>query len=135
MNMRMIVTILLMVIFMGCKESTPERPIIGIETSYGIIKIELHPKAAPHTVHRFLQFVDRGFFKNSSFYRVMTNFNQPSDQYKANIIQGGLWRTSAHLKDTLVGIPHESTKESGLTHKRWTLSLARNEAGTATTEF
>lgn len=122
-------------LLVGCKESTDEKPIIGIDTSHGLIKIELYPDKAPHTVHRFLQFVERGLFKKSSFYRVMNNFNQPSDTYKANIIQGGLWRTSAHLKDTLTGIPHESTKESGLSHTKWTVSLARNEAGTATTEF
>lgn len=133
--MRAIIFIFCFWVLVGCKESTPERPIIGIETSSGWIKIELYPQAAPHTVSRFLQFVERDLFRNSSFYRVMHNYNQPSDTYKANIIQGGLWKTSAHLKDTLAGIPHESTKESGLSHKRWTVSLARNEAGTGTTEF
>jgi peptidyl-prolyl cis-trans isomerase A (cyclophilin A) len=38
-------------------------------------------------------------------------------------------------KRNLPGIPHESTKQTGILHKDGVISLARLEPGTATTEF
>jgi peptidyl-prolyl cis-trans isomerase A (cyclophilin A) len=120
---------------MGCKNTNFKSPTIEIETNFGDIYVELYPDKAPKTVAGFLHFVDSGYFKNASFYRVMKKDDQPSNQFKAELIQGGLWRNNYKKQESIPGIPHETTKETGILHKRGTISLARNEPGTASTEF
>lgn len=106
-----------------------------IETRQGDIVIELYPEQAPRSVEAFLTYVKRGYYRNSSFYRVLNDENQPSDALKAALIQGGTYRSQPRLNDTLPGIPHESTNITNILHKDGTISLARTEPGTATTEF
>jgi peptidyl-prolyl cis-trans isomerase A (cyclophilin A) len=53
----------------------------------------------------------------------------------SELIQGGLWANKNDRHDSLKGIPHESTNITGLHHTNGTISLARQEPGTATTEF
>jgi peptidyl-prolyl cis-trans isomerase A (cyclophilin A) len=52
----------------------------------------------------------------------------------AELIQGGLWGIGKS-KEHLPGIPHEPTSLTGLKHLNGSLSLARQDTGTATTEF
>ena len=114
--------------------SSPHKnPHIEIQTSSGDIEIELYPKQAPKTVAAFLSYVDSGYYKNTTFYRVLNDENQPSDAFKSEIIQGGLWGLGRNKK--IAGIPHEPTNQTHLQHKDGTISLARLEPGTANTEF
>ena len=99
----------------------------------GDIEVELYPTQAPKTVAAFLSYVDSGFYKNTTFYRVLNDDNQPSDAFKSEIIQGGLWGLGRNKK--IPGIPHESTNQTHIQHKDGTISLARLEPGTANTEF
>ncbi len=128
-------SICLMILLTACTQSTPERPVVEVETRFGNFKIELYAKEAPHTVQRFLEFVERGYYKRASFYRILNEENQPSNTLKAYVIQGGIWESNPLVKDTLTGIPHESTASSGILHTTGTISMARLEPGTATTEF
>jgi len=116
-----------------CCSNTDKNPHIEIRSSIGSIEVELYPDKAPKSVAAFLSYVDSGFYKNTSFYRVLTDQNQPSDAFKSNLIQGGLWRTGR--RKNLTGIPHEPTNQTGIQHKNGVISLARLEPGTATTEF
>lgn len=120
----------------GCTSSTAVKgPRVLVRTGAGNFVIELYPDKAPKSVAAFLSYVDSGYYKNATFYRVMNQDNQPSDAFKAKLIQGGLWRTNRKLAQSLKGIPHETTKQTGLRHEDMTVSLARLEPGTATTEF
>lgn len=110
-------------------------PHIEIQTSLGDIEVELFPTKAPKTVAAFLSYIDSGFYKNASFYRVLTNDNQPSNAPKSELVQGGIWHTNHRKAVSLPGIPHETTRQTGLLHTNGTLSLARMAPGTATTEF
>lgn len=112
-----------------------ENPHIIIETEHGTIELELYPKQAPKTVAAFLRFVDSNYYENSSFYRVLNDENQPSNAPKANLIQGGIWKSNNKLAAAIPGILHESTQQSGLKHLNGTISLAREAVGTASTEF
>lgn len=116
----------------GCRES--DSNFIIMSTKEGDIEIELYPEKAPKTVAAFLSFVDSGFYDNSSFYRILSRDNQPMGAYAAELIQGGVYKTSMD-RGYLKGIPHEPTSETGLKHQHGTISLARQEPGTATTEF
>jgi peptidyl-prolyl cis-trans isomerase A (cyclophilin A) len=106
-----------------------------IETAYGDIEVELYPDKAPKSVAAFLSYIDSGLYKNSSFYRVLKEENQPSASFKAELIQGGIWQTNYKKGISLPGIPHESTKQTGILHKNGTISLARTTPGTASSEF
>ena len=123
----------MIVVFSGCATRYPN-PHIVIETKFGVIEVELYSDKAPKTVAAFLRNIDSGFYKNTSFYRVLNMDNQPSNAPKTELIQGGLWRTSKK-RDYLPGIPHENTRQTGIDHKNGTISMARLAPGTATTEF
>jgi peptidyl-prolyl cis-trans isomerase A (cyclophilin A) len=110
-------------------------PHIEIQTSKGDIELELYADKAPKTVAAFLSYIDSGFYDNASFYRVLNDENQPSNAPKTELIQGGIWKTNQKTAARLPGIPHESTKLTKLHHGDGTISLARLEPGTATTEF
>ena len=122
--------LLLCFFVLSCSQKNKESPRILIVTPFGDIEAELYPKKAPKTVAAFLSYVDSDVYENSSFYRVLKDDEMPTE-YNTGLIQGGLWPE----KKNVPGIPHESTNISGLSHTDGTLSLARTEAGTATTEF
>lgn len=130
--------LLIAVIFgTGCKEQKKySHPTIDIETHYGDIIVELYPDKAPKTVAAFLSFVEKGYFKNTSFYRVLKRDDQAMNVTKADLIQGGLWQTNYKLQKTLPGIPLETTKETGILHTEGVISLARgDDPDSGNTEF
>lgn len=129
---RSLIVILLILVYAGCSESS-KYPRVEIRTRQGDIVIELYPDKAPKTVAAFLSYVEKDLYNNASFYRVLNDENQPSNAAKANLIQGGLYRSKK--RPELAGIPHETTKQSGILHKDGVVSLARLEPGTATAEF
>lgn len=118
---------------LSCSHKKYAEPHVLISTNYGDIEAELYPKQAPKTVAAFLSYADGGLYKNTSFYRVLKADELPND-YNSGVIQGGVFRTNPE-RTPAKGIEHESTKMSGLFHKSGTLSLARTEPGTASTEF
>ncbi len=123
------------ILLVACTAQHTPNPHVVIQTSPGDIEIELYPDKAPKTVAAFLKYVDSGLYRNTLFYRVLNKDNQPSDAYKAELIQGGLWRNRRKEMEKLPGIPHETTRQTGLSHTDGTLSMARLEPGSATTEF
>lgn len=125
---------LIFLLFISCSPAY-KNPHVQIETRFGEIEIELYPALAPKTVEAFLGNIDSGYYQNSSFYRVLSRDNQPSDAEKTELIQGGLWRAKGKKKIQRMGIPHETTRQTRLLHKDGMISLARFEPGTATTEF
>ena len=124
-----------LLIFSSCSHPAYKEPHVLIETNFGDIEVELYPGKAPKSVAAFLSYVDSGFYKNSSFYRVLKEENQPSASFKSELIQGGIWQTNYKKGISLPGIPHESTNKTGILHKDGTISLARTTPGTAGSEF
>lgn len=114
--------------------SSNKNPHIIIKTNLGNVEAELYPDKAPKTVAAFLSYVDSGFYKNSSFYRVLFIEAMASD-YNTGIIQGGIWQSNNKKAIVLPGIVHEPPKQTGLSHTTGTLSLARSTPGTANSEF
>jgi peptidyl-prolyl cis-trans isomerase A (cyclophilin A) len=128
--MKKIVFVFLVIQIISCSQKKYDNPHIIIDTNYGEIEAELYPEKAPKTVTAFLSYIDSGFYKNTTFYRVLKNEDLPMD-INYGVIQGGVWPQ----KKNVVGVEHESTSLTGLTHTNGTLSLARTSIGTATTEF
>jgi len=120
--------------FVGCGKKKNTMPEVKIYTTEGDIEIELYPDKAPKSVAAFLSYVDSGYYNDASFYRVLSLYNQPMGTNATELIQGGTWKSSSR-HDNLPGIPHEPTSQTGIKHLNGTVSLARQEPGTATTEF
>ncbi|OQP58425.1 peptidylprolyl isomerase [Niastella populi] len=127
-----IVSICMLMAACGTKYKNPH---IEIQTKFGDIEVELYPDQAPKTVTAFLSYVKAGYYNNSSFYRVLNDENQPSNASKAELIQGGIYKSKPKVHDTLTGIPHETTEQTHIQHKRGVISLARLAPGTGTSEF
>ena len=119
----------------ACNSPKYKNPHVRIETKYGDIEVELYPDQAPKSVAAFLSYIDSGYYKNATFYRVLRDDEQPSDAPKSELIQGGIWKTNYALSEKIAGIPHEPTNQTKILHKDGTISLARQEPGTANTEF
>ena len=130
---------LLLIVLVNSRCSEPvkyDHPTIAIQTYFGDIVVELYPEKAPKTVAAFLSYVDSGYFKETSFYRVLKKEDQPSNVAKTQLIQGGLWQTKIKKQQTIPGIPLETTEQTGILHTAGVISLARNEdTASGNTEF
>lgn len=116
---------------LSCKRSTGT--LVRINTELGEIVVEVYPDRAPVTSHNFLEHVEKGTYTNSLFYRVVRMDNQPHNEIKIEVIQGGLFEDD--ILDTKAPIIHETTKLTGILHTDGVISMARMEPGTASTEF
>jgi peptidyl-prolyl cis-trans isomerase A (cyclophilin A) len=110
-----------------------ENPHVLIKTELGDITIEVYEKDAPITATNFLKYVDEGRFKDGCFYRIVTMDNQPNNNIKIQVIQGGLSRETQGNR--LPSIEHETTDNTGILHKNGAISMARSKPGTASSEF
>jgi peptidyl-prolyl cis-trans isomerase A (cyclophilin A) len=115
---------------LSCSEKKPE---VVMETPYGDIVIEVYADKAPVTAANFMRYVNEHRFKDAVFYRVVTPDNQPDNKVKIEVIQGGLF--DENHPDALPPIEHETTKDTGIKHLNGTISMARNEPGSASSEF
>jgi peptidyl-prolyl cis-trans isomerase A (cyclophilin A) len=110
-----------------------ENPRVLIKTELGDITIEIYEKEAPITSGNFLKYIDDSLFKAATFYRVVTMGNQPDNDIKIEVIQGGLGYTEE--RKTLPPIEHETTDKTGILHRDGVISMARSKPGTASSEF
>ncbi|MFC2112919.1 peptidylprolyl isomerase [Bacteroidota bacterium] len=124
---------ILIVVAVTCLHCESQNPQVLISTTLGDIVVELYPEMAPITVENFLKYVDRDLFRSASFYRTVTMENQPDNKIKIEVIQGGLWYTDT--LSILENISHETTEVTGIRHEDGTISMARNEPGSAGSEF
>ncbi len=110
-----------------------ENPRVLMKTELGDILIEVFPEKAPITVANFLRYVDESRFEGAVFYRVVTKDNQPNNDIKIEVIQGGLGSTPD--AKALPPIEHETTDVTGILHKDGVISMARLMPGSASSDF
>jgi len=128
---KIVSTIIAVIFFLnGFSQSLPK---VKIETSAGEIIVEVDTICAPITAKNFLKHVEKGTYKNAVFYRVVRMDNQPKNDIKIEVIQGGVFVEVQFEK--IKPIVHETTKDTGLKHLDGTISMARSDPGTASTEF
>jgi len=94
-----------------------------IETSRGVIELELYPQHAPKTVNNFVFLAKEGFYDDVSFHRVIKNF----------MIQGG------DPTGTGRGGPgykfEDELKENPLKHDTGVISMANSGPNTNGSQF
>jgi peptidyl-prolyl cis-trans isomerase A (cyclophilin A) len=95
-------------------------------TAMGAITMELADDKAPISCANFLRYVDAKLFDDQVFFRAMKLGDRPP----IGLIEGG-----ADPNKRFPPIAHESTKQTGLTHKNGAVSMARFAPGTADGDF
>ena len=91
----------------------PNYPRIILETTEGTIVLELDNKKAPITVRNFIELIDKKFYDNTIFHRVISDF----------MIQGGGFNRNLDKKESNKTIPNESG--NGIPNLRGTIAMAR----------
>jgi len=119
-------------IAVSCAHRETGKEKIIIRTELGKIHARLDLRRAPLTSANFLRYVDAGLFDSTCFYRVVRNDNQPKDSILIEVIQGGRFNDE---EEVFPPITHETTEMTGIRHRNGTISMARAEPGTATSEF
>lgn len=103
-------------------------PRVVVQTAQGAFVLELAANKAPITTANFLRYVNGKRFDGVTFYRALRNSWAP----ETGLVQGGLQNDPRKL---LPPIAHESTTQTGLSHKDGVISMARHAPGTATSDF
>ena len=117
----------------SCKTSTKDAVKIRMETELGSIIAEIYPDKAPVTCANFIRYIEKNKFEGANFYRVVRFDNQPNNDVKIEVIQGGL---GFDVEDSpYTAIIHETTDKTGILHVDGAISMARAEPGTASSEF
>ncbi|MBT3228248.1 MAG: peptidylprolyl isomerase [Candidatus Marinimicrobia bacterium] len=109
------------------------QPRVVMQTELGDIVLEIDLENAPITASNFLRYVDEKRFVGSTFYRVVRMDNQPIKDVKIEVIQGGIGVEDSPLR--LAPIQHETSAETGILHENGTISMARAEVGSASSEI
>ena len=104
---------------------------VALNTTMGVILLELERAKAPVTTANFLRYVDQKRFDGTVFYRAMKLGVDEAGQPQG-LIQGG---TQNDPKRILKPIAHEPTDKTGVKHVAGAISMARWDPGTATGDF
>ncbi|MEX1221865.1 MAG: peptidylprolyl isomerase [Idiomarina sp.] len=97
---------------------------VTLHTNHGDITIKLFADKAPKTVANFVQYATDGFYDNTLFHRVISNF----------MVQGG--GMTAGLEPKPTRDPIENEADNGLVNKIGTVAMARtNDPHSATAQF
>jgi peptidyl-prolyl cis-trans isomerase A (cyclophilin A) len=106
---------------------------VVIVTEKGSIAVDVFAGRAPITAANFLKYVDAGFYDGGEFHRVVTMDNQPNDEVRIEVIQGG--KGPGMNRDGQDTISLERTTQTGLRHHHGTLSMARLTPDSAMSDF
>jgi cyclophilin family peptidyl-prolyl cis-trans isomerase len=99
-------------------------PRVRMETTKGVVVIELYPDKAPVTVENFLRYVNAGKYDGTIFHRVIKRFMN----------QGGGFTPDFKKVETFAPIKNEA--DNGLKNKRGTIAMARTgDPHSATNQF
>ena len=89
---------------------------VELQTTAGVIRIELDEAKAPITVANFLEYLNAGHYDGTVFHRVIKGF----------MVQGGGFEPGLKQKPTKGEIQNEAN--NGLKNDKYTLAMARTSA-------
>jgi peptidyl-prolyl cis-trans isomerase A (cyclophilin A) len=126
MKLFSIITIRLLVA--ACESSS--LVIVVIETTAGDIVVGVDTVAATITATNFLRYVDGGFYAGGTFYRSVRMDNQPDNDIRIEVIQGGV--NTVGETSFFESIVLERTNKTGIRHLDGVISMARDGPDSAT---
>jgi peptidyl-prolyl cis-trans isomerase B (cyclophilin B) len=98
--------------------------IVELQTTLGLIRVELDDVKAPLSVSNFIDYVEKGHYDGTVFHRVIKGF----------MVQGGGFAPGMTQKPTGAQITNEAN--NGLKNNHYTLAMARTSAPhSATAQF
>ena len=106
---------------------------VVLRTSLGDVEIEVDAARAPVTAANFLRYVDGGYYDGGRFHRTVRLDNQPGKTVLIEVVQAGVNPTPA--RPGFEPIRLERTRDTGLRHRDGTVSMARAEPDSATSDF
>ena len=106
---------------------------VVIETALGEIEVEVDAKRAPGTAANFLRYVDAGHYDGGRFHRTVRPDTEVRKDFPIEVVQAGA--NPDREKEGFPPIALERTRDTGLRHVNGTLSMARDGADTATSDF
>lgn len=115
----------------GNTNDSTGNPIAVIDTSKGIVKVELYLDKVPNTVNNFIDYVDSYFYNGLVFHRVA---NLDPSQPDTHIIQGGGFYPNGTRKET--NDPIDLEINSDARHVDGAIAMARtSDPNSATSQF
>ena len=131
MNRYLIVALTFVLSALPMRAANPPR--VVIQTELGSIEVELDAERAPITTSNFLRYVRGGFYNGGRFHRTVTLTNQPNNAVKIQVIQAGA--NVSKTNEFFTPIKLERTRDTRLTHRDGTISMARDGVDSAQDEF
>jgi len=128
MNLRPLLYIFAALALFGQTKDVVPKPKLQFTTNLGSFTIELNPDAAPKTVENFIGYAKSGFYKGTTFHRVIGTF----------MVQGGGYTVSGEQKATKSPVVNEAKRafEMGLQNVRGSIAMARtSNPDSATSQF
>jgi peptidyl-prolyl cis-trans isomerase A (cyclophilin A) len=112
----------------------PAKPVhVLMTTELGDLLIEVDVAHAPVSARNFLRYVEAGHYDGGRFHRTVKPDNQPNNKVKIEVIQGGVAPEQEPKGWPAIGL--ERTSKTGLRHRDGTVSMARAEPDSATSDF
>jgi peptidyl-prolyl cis-trans isomerase A (cyclophilin A) len=131
--------LLLTLILSGLIQSTDlvaqkKSPLVHVvfSTDLGDFEVAVDRERAPVTAANFLRYVDAGHYNGGIFHRTVKLDNQPGNKVLIEVVQAGANSSSG---PDFPAIALERTNKTGITHRDGTISMARDAADTATSDF
>jgi peptidyl-prolyl cis-trans isomerase A (cyclophilin A) len=135
MRRRSVLVVPVLAVAAGRSRAAPRIVRTRVETEAGAFVVEVDAEVAPISVANYLALVDARLLDGGSVYRVVTLANQAADTpHRIEVVQWGMNRPD-DKPPPRPPIAHETTRQTGLRHVDGTVSMARAQPGTATTEF
>jgi peptidyl-prolyl cis-trans isomerase A (cyclophilin A) len=129
MKLRALFLSLIALSLFGQSPAASPKPKVQFATNLGSFTVELNPEAAPKTVENFLEYVKSGFYKGTTFHRIISTF----------MVQGGGHDLDGKEKAPIRGpVVNESKQavELGLKNVRGAIAMARtSNPNSATSQF
>lgn len=126
-SIRVFAGVLALALVTAC--ATPPRPFdphprVALDTSMGLVVVELDAVKAPITTANFLRYVDEKHYDGTIFHRVVEDF----------VVQGG--GHDPDMKERPVHEPIRNEAKNGLSNRAGTIAMAREAAiDSATAQF
>ncbi len=117
----------------GTTASAIPSVVVRLETDLGPIDLAIDVAHAPRSAANFLRYVDAGHYDGGRFHRTVRPDTETRREVPIQVVQAGA--ALSREAEAFPPVALERTRDTGLKHLDGTLSMARAEPDTATSDF